>query len=316
MGRIVYLTFPTGAVSGGQKMILRHVEALRDLGFEAVVWRRPNGVIPTWLDHRAPVETGTSFRPGDVLVVPVDAPNALRQLRAGPNPMVVFCQNQFTMASLGVESVPTEPAPTFMAVSPTTAAAVRSLYPTARVELVPAFVDEQLFRPGPKRDAVAYAPRKRPLEARAIRNLLPRLFPAHAGLPWIELEGAHETIVARTLTDSSLFLCLSRLEALGLTPLEAMASGCVVAGFLGVGGADFATAENGFWAPEDDCWAATEALAAAADLVRTGGPALAARVEASLATARAWSSPVFRQALETAWMGLAPEARRRSGPLD
>jgi hypothetical protein len=316
MARIVYLAFPTGGVSGGQKMILRHVETLRDLGFEAVVWQRPDNVTPAWLDHRAPVEVGTPFRSSDVLVVPSDAPNALRGVLSLPQRAVVFCQNQFTMASLGLESLPPEPAPAFMAVGRLALEAIRRLYPQSQAELVPCFADERRFAPGPKSDAVVYAPRKRPLEARAIRNLFRRLHPAHAHLRWIGLDGVHETVVAKAMAGATLFLSLSRLEAVGMTTLEAMASGCVVAGFTGLGGRDFATAENGLWVEEDDCWAAADALAAAAELVRTGGPSLEARIEAGLATARAWSFEVFRQALEDAWTRLAPDARPQSGPLD
>jgi len=316
MARIVYLAFPTGAVSGGQKMILRHVETLRDLGFGAVVWRRADAAAPAWLDHGAPMEAGGGFRPDDILVVPDDAPNALRQTQALPNRRVVLCQNQFTLASLGVEALPPAPAPTFLTVGRIAAQAIRSLYPDATIEVAPCFADERRFGPAAKADAVVYSPRKRPLEGRAIRNLLPRLHPAHAAVPWIALEGAHEAEVARVMAGSTLFLSLSRLESVGMTPLEAMASGCLVAGFTGIGGEDYATPENGIWAPEDDCWAAAHALAQAADLARTGGPALAARIEAGRATAAAWSYANFREALEAAWMRLAPEARLRSGALE
>ena len=112
------------------------------------------------------------------------------------------------------------------------------------------------------------------------------------------------------------FLSLSRMESVGMTPLEAMACGCVCAGFTGVGGQDFATPENGFWVPEEDCVAAVDALAEAADLLRNGGPALERRLEAGRETARQWSYARFREALEETWMRLAPEARLRDGPLD
>jgi len=38
MSRTVYLGFPTGEVAGGQKMILRRIETLRELGFGTVFW--------------------------------------------------------------------------------------------------------------------------------------------------------------------------------------------------------------------------------------------------------------------------------------
>jgi len=315
MGRIVYLSFPTGGVAGGQKMILRHVETLRDLGFEAVVWRRPDAASPTWLESDAPVEAGERFRDGDVLVVPDDARTALTDLSRAPFRQVVFVQNQFTLAARALEVLPAEPAAAFLTVGPTPRAAIRSLFPKATIELVPAFADERRFKPGAKSEGVLYAPRKRPLEGLAIRNLFRRLHPRHAHIRWTAAEGASERQIAEAMAGSSLFLSLSRLESVGMTPLEAMASGCLVAGFTGLGGRDYATAENGFWVEEDDCWAAADAMAAAADLAQGGGPALQARLEAGFATAKAWSYEVFRQALEAAWMRLAPEARLREGPL-
>ena len=79
MPRIVYYGFPTGRIQGGMKMILRHVETLRDLGFDAVFATSPEAVMPEWLDHRAPVHRAFPVQRGDVLVIPEDAANALGQ---------------------------------------------------------------------------------------------------------------------------------------------------------------------------------------------------------------------------------------------
>jgi glycosyltransferase involved in cell wall biosynthesis len=116
--------------------------------------------------------------------------------------------------------------------------------------------------------------------------------------------------------DCELYLSLNRFESVGMTTLEAMASGCLCAGFTGVAGDEYATAQNGFWAPDDDCLAAAEALGAAADVLATGGPRLTQMPEASRETAAMWSYAAFRAALEATWMRLAPEARLRNGPLD
>jgi hypothetical protein len=320
MSRIVYLGFPTGEVAGGQKMILRHVETLRDLGFEAVFWRGESNVMPEWMAHSAPVEVATPFRPDDLLVLPSDAPNAIRQTARLPNSVVVFCQNQYSFATIGLEAVDRlgDRRPlTFMTPGRLCGEAVQRLYPAAAIEVVPCFVDERIFRRGEAAGpAVAYSPRKRRMEAQGIRGFLGKLRPEHAGLAWTRIENAHETEVARLLAASGLFLSLSRFESVGMTPLEAMASGCVCAGFTGLGGREYASEANGFWAPEDDLEAAAEALGRAADLALGGGAALAAYREAAAATARQWSYANFRLALEETWMRLAPKARRRAGPLD
>lgn len=313
MARIVYFAFPNGQLSGGQKMILRHVETLRELGFDAVCWQGPANSMPDWMDHKAPVLVGAPLRPDDILVVPSDAPNGLRQVAAMPQRSLVFCQNQFTFASLSFEAMDAfDPArfPTFIGVGPSVEAWVRRAFPQAVVETIPCFADERIFHPrGERRRAIAFSPRKRPLEAAAIRHFFRRVHPDYAKIPWHELHDAREPQVAEAFAASTLFLSLSRLEAVGMTPLEAMASGCICAGFTGLGGWDFATSENGFWVPEDDVEAAADALAQAIELVAGGGPALQRMQEAGFATAARWSYAVFRERLEEVWTRLAPEAR-------
>jgi len=319
MSRIVYLAFPNGLATGGQKMILRHVETLRDLGFDAVVWRNAASTMPTAFQHAAPVEVGTAFRDDDILVAPSDAPNAIQAIAGMAQASVIFCQAHVTLASMGfgaIDHYPADRPPTLMAVGHSEAAWLRRAYPRARVEVVPCFADERIFKPGgPRQSQVACNVQKRRDEARLIETIFRRLHPAMAEIPWTRLEGVAETEVARVFAASSLYLALGRFEAVGITALEAMASGCVCAGFTGTGGRDYATAENGFWVAEDDCYAAADALAQACDLVRAGGPALARRLDAGFETARTWSYAAFRTALEDFWMRHGPQARRQSGPL-
>lgn len=160
--------------------------------------------------------------------------------------------------------------------------------------------------------AVAYSPRKRQSEAKIIQAFFKKVHARHAALPWSEITNLAEREVARALGSSSLFLSLSRFESVGMTPLEAMASGAICAGFTGIGGREFATDANGFWVPEDDCEAAADALAEAADLVATGGAPLRQMREAAFETAQQWSYARFVTALEDVWTRLAPEARTHS----
>ncbi|MCR5873987.1 glycosyltransferase [Phenylobacterium sp. J426] len=313
MSRILYLAFPAGRVAGGHKMILRHVETLRELGFDAAVWTPADAVGFEWIEHRCPIERGSSFRRGDILVIPEDASNALAEASGFPLQCVVFCQNQFGLAShgfAGVDRFPPERFPIFVTPGRVCGDTVRRLYPQARVEVVQSFADERVFRPREgRRLAIALTPRKRPGEAKVIQTMLRKMHPRHAGVPWIELNEATEAEVAEAFGTSALFLCLSRMEAAPMTPLEAMASGAICAGFRGVGGREHSDDANGFWAEDDDCEAAADALASAADLVVGGGPALERMRQAGFETARRWSYAAFRPMLEAFWADIAPQAR-------
>lgn len=320
MGRILYLLLSGPRLTGGQKMTVRHVETLRELGFDAACVLGAGGAPPVGLRHRAPILAGVDTRPDDILVLPEDAPNAMRQFVGRPERVVVFAQALYGLAGLGLDAYdayPPDARPPMMVVGPEMARVVRRMYPATQVELVPCFADERLFRPAAtKRYAIACTPSKRPQEAAVVAAFLPRLHRALPPPPWIMIDGRSEAEVAAEFAASALFFSVNRAESVGITTLEAMASGCVCAGFLGVGGLQYGTADNGFWAPDDDCVAAADALARAAELVRAGGAPLAAVVEAGRETSARWSYARFRAALEETWMRLAPDARRRDGPLD
>lgn len=317
MPKIYYVVHSSGGITGGQKMAIRHVEALRDLGFDAYCYVA--NTTPGGLVHRAPLVKG-HIAAGSIVVTPDDSHDVFQQCAGKAWRLVVFAQNPYYMAArglAGIDLVAGSGPPTFLTVGERFAATIARLYPTAQVELVRCFADERVFRPASSKVAsIAYTPRKRKTEARAITALLRRLHPRHVDYRWIHVENATEGQTAEAFARSAVFLSLSRLESVGMTTLEAMASGCVCAGFTGIGGLEYATPDNGFWAPEDDCEAAADALARACDVTSTGGAALASRLEAGYETARQWSYAAFVRDLEESWMRLAPEARLKSGPLD
>ena len=313
MVRIVYVGFPNGGVSGGQKMLLRHVEALQKMGFNAVYWTSRSCRLPEWLKYDAPVEWGTPLLDDDIIVLPEDAPQAIASIGSRYRRVLVFCQNHYYMAASSIDALCTLPRHSFLgfiASGRTIATSCARAFPDASVRVIPCFADERLFKPAPARiDTVAFVPRKRQLEARAIRAFFQRLYPHYRDLPWVAIDGMAEKQVAETLGRATLFLSLNRLEGVGMTLLEAMASGCVAAGFTGLGAREFTTPTNGFWVEEDDCEAAADALARAADLVRQGGAGVEVLKDAAYETASRWTYARFHDALEEVWSELAPDAR-------
>lgn len=313
MSRIAYILLNNAGATGGQKVILRHVEALVELGFNAVCLADESRPPPRWLEHRAPIISSRLMEPDDILVVPDDGAPALGMAAQRDQRSVILCQSSVIHLALGGLATLAQHADrlsTFISIGPRHSEVLRRLFPAAAIETVPCFVDERLFRPGAKQFTGAFVPRKRPEEAQAIRLLSRLLHPATAEMGWVRLENATEAQVAGGFASSSVHLSLSRRESFGLTTLEALASGCVCAGFTGIGGREYANADNGFWVEEEDCVAAADALAQAISLVRQGGPQLRRYVDAALATAQEWSYARFRQDLEAAWMRIAPDARR------
>jgi hypothetical protein len=311
MPRILYALLSSGGVRGGHKMTVRHVEALRNLGFDAYLYLTTEGARPVWLAHAAPIVVGGAIRSDDIIVVPEDDASSLAQMASRPERTVVFYQGPHATAQIDViGTFDTDRFPVIITVGRRHTTEIRRLFPGAQVAFVPCFADERIFAPATaKTGTIVYSAHKRPRAAVAISNFYKRLHPRHADIAWTELSNAAELGVAETLGRSSMLLSLGLFESVGLMPLEAMASECICAGFTGVGGWEYATADNGFWVADDDYIAATDALAMAADLIKTGGSALRAMKEAGRETAAQWSYGVFLEALERVWSELAPQAR-------
>ena len=313
MSRIVYVTPAVGSLSGGNKMVFRHVEALVALGYRAVVRGPAHVPAPSWFRHETPVEDASApLDPDDILVLPEDAPIALQRLADAPNRKVIFCQNPLGITGLGLATLPPETRQayrTFMACGVGTAELIARYFDYDLISVVPAFADERLFRPQPKQQVIACTPRKRPAELRAIRYMFERLHPGAAAWRWEAMETASEAETAAALGRASVFLSLARMEAVSLTILEAMACECLVAGFTGIGPREYTTSINGFWVDEDDCDAAARALVRAVILAEQGGGAAVLMRHAARATAAHWTHAGCVEALGAFWrdqMGVTP----------
>ena len=95
-------------------------------------------------------------------------------------------------------------------------------------------------------------PRKRGLESKFIKGLFRSQYPNLKSIEWVPIENKTRTECAEILKESAVFASFSFLEGLGLPPLEAMAADCIVVGFHGLGGAEYANSKNGFWVEEGD----------------------------------------------------------------
>lgn len=304
MMRIVYILVGGEAPTGGHKMIVRHVEALTRMGFEAVAYVPPGDPEPRWFKHDAPIQTGGELRDTDILVIPEDAFGFLKQFAFSKHRKVVFCQNTFRAASGGIGRLTAEEIARyreFIACSNACAAWIGKYLPGSSVDMIPAFADERRFKPLTKQRVIACTPRKRQLESRNVIFMFSRLFESSARWKWSLVQSAAEDEVAAAFGGAAVFLSLSRLEGLPITTLEAMACGCVVAGFTGIGGREYATSANGFWVEEDDCESCALALASAVRLAEAGGPALRAMNSAAMKTASDWSHANFLRELESYW---------------
>lgn len=228
----------------------------------------------------------------------------MRSLQDWPQEKVVYNQNHFysplpdvaDYAAFGVKHV--------LCTSRAIDGYVQLRHPGVVAHLIPYAIDRSLFRPLAKRNRIAFMPRKRRIEADYIRDLFRFLHPQLRDWEWQELSKLPEAGIARGMGEAKVFLSLGRLEGFGLTPLEAMACDCVVAGFTGIGGREYASAANGFWAPEDDFPACLEQIAAAIDLAEQDNTRRQAHRAACEKTLSDFTPETFQRAVKVAWEGI------------
>ncbi len=301
MGRIIYLSLhPKKEISGGIKMHYRHVEMLTRMGFDA--WVSAFEGHNDWFTSGVRVFDGQTA-PDDIVVFPEVLNGGLGELSRMPArcAKVLLCQNQYYMFSETISQHPLAELnfARHLTVGPTARGYLERVFAPNTFDIVPVFVDPRIFRPSEKQTRIAVIPRKMPNEYRIIRSIFLLKYPALRSVPWDVIEQKTESEVATTLGRATVFLSLCRLECAPLTPLEAMACGCVVVGFHGYGGQDYANAQNGIWLRPDFLEETADALAAAVLGIERGDPKFTALRTAGFATARSYAQAGTENALRT-----------------
>lgn len=309
--RIFYLTDGLHE-SGGQLVNLDHVEALRAFGYDAryLVIPRPGGpeaaVFPA--GREVPWRVGPEgLAPDDVVVVGEMHGAGAKAVAGTPARKLIHNQNPFysfvafrdlgVVRDWGCEGVLTP--------SGFTAGMLRRIGWRAPLWTVRPFVDPVFAAAPPARDKlrIAAMPRKRPQDYAFIRGVVRSRRP-DLPVAFHRIEGRTRAEAAHILAACDLFLSLSHNEGLGLPPLEAMAAGCLVVGFHGGGGTEYATPENGDWFDDGQPLEVADRLVERLDQL-AAGETFDARREAGRRTAAEFSRERFEADLRSAWLQIA-----------
>ncbi|HYF26257.1 MAG TPA: glycosyltransferase [Baekduia sp.] len=297
--RLWFVCPDTDVPSGGVRVIHRCVEHLRAAGREAWVVHEQPGFRPTWFTSAAPIAYAPSIdlAPGaDVLVVPEIYGPGLGDIAPGVT-KVIFNQN--TSNTFAGYALPIRRGATAydhpevggaVCVSEDEAAVLRFAFPQLAVERVVLQVDPAIFHPGPKRRVLTYMPRKGARDAARVLGLLG----ARGTLDDVEvraLQGLDEAGVAAAQRDALLFLSFSVDEGWGLPPVEALASGCLVVGFHGMGGREFLTPDLAWPVEQGDVLALARTAAGLLDRHREDPEPLEAHGRAAAAAIHARYTP-------------------------
>jgi glycosyltransferase involved in cell wall biosynthesis len=307
-GRILYVLEPFPIPYGGVATIYRHVEILHGHGLPASV-AISKAPARDFYATTAPLlihggHLNELVREGDAVVIPEGFKSYLQSLVSTPAKRLMFCQNHHYLPfaqspNLGIAEFNVDGV---IASSNAIRSFFRDVYGIMDVPLLPYAIDPNLFRPADlKKRQIVYMPRKLGRDAAFIESVFKRRYPRHAGVPWIPIHDVSQSEAAKILGESEVFLSLSHRESFGLPPLEAMACGCLAAGFHGEGGLEYMTVENGWWAGAGDWKSTTDGLAAAFDLLDAEGPALDSKRDAMASTVRRYSPARLESELLAFW---------------
>lgn len=244
--RIFYFCYDHDRATGGQKHTYQHVDILNRNGYEAFIFHRKEDFRLTWFENQTKVIDVEQVKAiydadRDYIVLPEDLGTRILNY---PGRKVVFNKNLYCGFQVFGEERPTcdpyqdENVVAALTVSEHNTNHLKFAYPHLQVIRVYAGIDQQIFRYN------RHADKDRQIACiskSASRGMLLTLYHtlqsrADAGLnrlkeyDWVFIEGQSEQEVAAVLFKSLIFIFTSAEEGLGRMPLEAMLSGCLVAG--------------------------------------------------------------------------------------
>lgn len=253
--RLFFVCYPdTNATIGGVKQIYRQVELLVQAGLLAWVVQEQRDFRPTWFASNAPVLDLNAFNAlppdpdRDLIVLPET------WLRCMPSyfsavPKVIFNQNAFYTFGLDgachADTLVLYQHPSVKAVVTVSYDSRDLLVQGCGIKPERCFtvcngIDPELFYPPAiKHRRIVFPARKLADHARKVALMAGRrsLFQRY---PFRELPRMPHQQLAEELREALVFLSIGHPEGFGLPLAEALACGCIVVGYHGLGGRDFA----------------------------------------------------------------------------
>ncbi len=241
MSRILYFCPDFPQPSGGIKTLYRHAQRLVELGFDAWIVHQKRPFRVTWHGYEAPtlwLSERPQFRSQDILVIPEVMPQIMQQTaRFAGERIVIALSWSPTYWNLpsgqdwrtyGIERVLTK--------SPLIQSYLRWSM-DIEATLISEYVNEERYRytPESKRPKVCYLTRKE-RSAAWLHSLLCAKGKPFTEFEWMPLRELSEDEYARQLREATVYVSTNMQEGMNTSVLEAMACGCVVAGYSGIGG--------------------------------------------------------------------------------
>lgn len=241
MSRILYFCPDFPQPSGGIKTLYRHAQTLVGMGFDAWIVHQKRPFQVTWHGYEAPtlwLSERPRFTPQDVLVIPEVMPQVMQQTARFSGERIVIALSWSptywnlpagqTWPSYGIHRVITKSQliEAYLRWSMGIEATLISEYVTP---------DRYFYSAEVKRPKISYLTRKERSAAWLHQVLVARGEP-FTSFDWMPLRELSEDEYARHLRETAVYITTNMQEGMNSSVLEAMACGCLVVGYSGVGG--------------------------------------------------------------------------------
>jgi protein O-GlcNAc transferase len=250
MPKIYYLCPDFAPPSGGTRNLYWHVSQLRDAGWDAWIMHQKPDFKLTWPGLAVPTTSIAALNgldPADVLVFTEVMLPLIQQLATVAVRKVVLAMNWHpeywklqpgdNWAKYGIQAV-------------ITPSKIIAEYVQWRLGLpttvIASHVNPELYyvEPVPKQPTIAYSPRKM-VDHHILRGAFDRREGLFQQFKWLEMINFSQAEYAQHLRQAAVYLTPSPAEGLNISVLEAMACGCLVVGYHGVGGDEFMIGAGG-----------------------------------------------------------------------
>lgn len=244
MDNIFYFCPDFSPPSGGTKRLYRHVFHLNRLGFKAFIVHYKKGFVLSWHGYKVPVkwlEDNLSFAANDTLVFPEGMPSLMKQTQHLNCSRIAIALNWHYIYNSLPKGENWKDYSITRAITPSPVIKnYLDLSMEVDVTLIDNYIDTNRYsyQPEKKKNKIVYLARKD-----SSGDILSFIFKRKEGFfkewEWMPLNDLSEDKYAEQLSESRIFLATSSQEGIPTSALEAMASGCIVVGYSGIGGNDY-----------------------------------------------------------------------------
>jgi len=244
MSTIYYFCPDFSPPSAGTRRLYRHVFHLNQLGLKAAIVHQKRGFALTWHGYKVPViwlEDQPTIDKEDVLVFPEGMVGLMKETRRFPCTRLAVVLNWAYVYINLPKGENWKDYGITQAITPSPF--IKDFLEWSmelKVTLIGNYVDTTTYHydPSLKMPKICYMARK-DLSGEILNAVFMRKASSAGKYQWVCLKDLDEETYGQHVLESRIFLATSTQEGMPTSILEAMAAGCLVLGFSGMGGNDY-----------------------------------------------------------------------------